>query len=191
MRIPFLLIMLVCVTAEVSAAAHSAEEIDLFIDNTSRMALRYEFLDKIVPHGVNEAGDEVIATVKEGVNLEQFLKSSPAFTADIFPSDWSHEGCEWSYRSISSPSLQVTGFADHIELDIDRWCPRWMHPMATLKHLYEMSHHRVTSFLTRRFIVTSQRSVEKALNKQKYPVLVTKQARAFSLQFLTVNLASS
>ncbi len=160
-------------------ADRSPERDGLFIDNARRMLLKYELLDKLDINGLSRNGEEVDVTAKEGVELKALLKGNPQFTADMFPTGWSHEGCDWSYRSRSSPSLQITHYPNNrVEVDIDRWCPRWADLKATGQHIYEISSHKVMRWL-RKPINTSQRAIAKALNKQKYPVLVSRQARVF------------
>lgn len=141
------------------------------------MLLKNDLRDIIELSGLNESGNEVVAQVKMGVDVKELLKNKPNFTRNIFPNGWSHKGAQWSVRSIGSPSLQITGWEDgHLEIDIDRWCPRWIHPIATAKHLGEIGLNQVTRWF-KHPTCTSQRDVAKALNKQKYPVLVARQAR--------------
>lgn len=75
MRILYLLIILLSLAMS-AQAAYSVEEQDLFLDNTGRMALKFKLLDKLTLQKVNDQGEEVIASVKDGIDLKDFLANN-------------------------------------------------------------------------------------------------------------------
>jgi hypothetical protein len=193
-------VLLIMITTNSTSAsrklARSPERDELFINNVSRMALKYELLQLVEIQGLNEEGDEVVATVKEGVDLKTFFKNNKDFGSGLGPAGWTHEGCVSSWKLKQNPSLQVTQFKDgHLELDIDRWYGglefSLKHPLLTFKrlrnagqHLYETGEHRVVKWFTHRMLHTNQHQIKQALDKQKYPKLSRTDSLKESVLFI-------
>lgn len=106
----------------------------LIVSNVKRMLRDLGLESYIRILGVSKAGTEVIAVPVTGVDFYQLLQFRPDFGPDVSHSGFSHPNCLKSVRLMSNPSLQVTFYNDHMEIDIDRFAPRWDRPFSIIEH---------------------------------------------------------
>jgi hypothetical protein len=129
--------------------------------------------DYITVIGMSPSRKVVLAKPKSGIDLQKVIESNSGFGKDIFRSGWAHKGCFLSFRQKINPSLQISFFKDAggevtLQLDIDRFAPRWNRPIDIFRHAtQEAGVHWVKRRILGRNPKTSQRAIAKAILKEQ------------------------